>query len=74
MCAVLSPGMARLVSMELDDYGWNDLGHSERVISVVARKALGLAVWAARWRSQNARESNAEQLSASMAVEMPIGE
>lgn len=65
---VLSPGVARLVSLTLGDIEWDDLGDPDRVISVVARTMQELPSWAVRWRSHHRSSADVGQLSASIAV------
>lgn len=47
---VLAPGIGRLVTVDLGDVDWSDLGHPERVVSTL-RERGELPGWALRWRS-----------------------
>jgi mannose-1-phosphate guanylyltransferase len=65
---VLSPGIARLVSMGLGDVEWNDLGDPERVISTVAKRDRELPAWARLWQSKKTPERTAVEVAASSAI------
>jgi hypothetical protein len=65
---VLTPGVARLVSMALGNIEWDDLGDPERVISTLAKRDLQLPAWAHLWQRKRKAERTAARLSASIAV------
>jgi hypothetical protein len=67
-CHVLSPGIARLVSMGLGSIEWNDLGGPERVIATLAKRAMNLPVWARLWRSKKKAELTQKGTSLSPPV------
>jgi mannose-1-phosphate guanylyltransferase len=62
---VLTPGVARLVSMALGDIEWDDLGNPERVISTLAKRDLQLPTWAHLWQRKRKAESAPAEMSAS---------
>ena len=65
---VLTPGVARLVSMALGDIEWDDLGNPERVISTLAKRDLQLPAWAHLWqRKRKAERAPAEMSAAAVA-------
>jgi mannose-1-phosphate guanylyltransferase len=61
---VLSPGARRLLTLQLGEVEWNDLGDPDRVISALLESGVELPTWATRWRAaREAERTTAQRMS-----------
>jgi mannose-1-phosphate guanylyltransferase len=58
---VLSPGAGRLLTLQLGEVEWNDLGDPDRVISALRESGVDLPTWATRWRAARETEQTVAQ-------------
>ena len=63
---VLAPAARRLITLRLNDAGWNDLGDPDRVLSILLERE-SLPAWAIRWLAERNMERG-EARAASAAV------
>jgi len=64
---VLSPGATRLLTVQLGDVEWSDLGDPDRVIYALLESGVELPDWARRWRTAGqAKQANAQRISAAV--------
>ncbi len=64
---ILSPEASRLVTMDLGEVEWNDLGDPHRVISTLLESGTELPSWATQWQAESEIERGFAQ-RISMAV------